>query len=300
MNRSTISAGFFHGGLPYNRFGWGPRIAVIFQGLWFENKPLTGFIARGQIGIYRFLNADYTSFLVTRRPDLPPGFSVRDMADDYAAMIRQEFDGPVDVIGVSLGGAVALQFAVDHPHLIRRLVIHSSAYTATELSQQAEQALARLAREGRWREAWAVFLRLTHIPPGHWYTSLAVEVISRALARVYAPRKLSDFVVSVEADVRFNIRDHLDEVQAPTLVVGGDRDPFYSPDLFRETAAGIRNAEFILYPGMGHPVSGKQFARDVLAFLRADTARSIGSGTERSDQAMPARPPLAASVGCES
>jgi hypothetical protein len=37
--------------------------------------------------------------------------------------------------------------------------------------------------------------------------------------------------------------------------------------LFRETAAGIPNARLVLYKGMGHPASGKQFGRDVLAFL---------------------------------
>jgi hypothetical protein len=36
-------------------------------------------------------------------------------------------------------------------------------------------------------------------------------------------------------------------------------------------SAGIPNARLILYPGMGHPASGKQFERDVLAFLRAES-----------------------------
>lgn len=48
----------------------------------------------------------------------------------------------------------------------------------------------------------------------------------------------------------------------------GERDPFYSPTLVQETAAGIPNARLILYPGMGHPASGRQFKQDVLAFLR--------------------------------
>lgn len=35
-----------------------------------------------------------------------------------------------------------------------------------------------------------------------------------------------------------------------------------------QPAAGIPNAQLILYPGMGHPASGKQFRQDLLAFLR--------------------------------
>jgi len=55
-------------------------------------------------------------------------------------------------------------------------------------------------------------------------------------------------------------------------VIAGDKDPFYSETLFRETAEGIPNAKLILYPGMGHPASGKQFRQDVLAFLEEDSA----------------------------
>lgn len=67
---------------------------------------------------------------------------------------------------------------------------------------------------------------------------------------------------------RFDFTKRLAEIVAPTLVIAGERDPFYSVELFRATAAGIPNARLVLYPGMGHPAAGKQFARDVLAFLR--------------------------------
>jgi pimeloyl-ACP methyl ester carboxylesterase len=83
-----------------------------------------------------------------------------------------------------------------------------------------------------------------------------------------APEDPSDVVVTIEAEDRFNFKDRLHEITATTLVVAGEEDPFYGPTLFRETAAGIPNARLILYPGMGHPASGKQFRQDVLAFLR--------------------------------
>ena len=78
-------------------------------------------------------------------------------------------------------------------------------------------------------------------------------------------------MITIEAEDRFNFKDRLAEITAPTLLVAGGRDPFYSEALFRETAAGIPNAKLILYPGMGHPASGKQFERDVLTFLREES-----------------------------
>ncbi|WP_428579261.1 hypothetical protein [Sphaerochaeta sp.] len=45
-------------------------------------------------------------------------------------------------------------------------------------------------------------------------------------------------------------------------------DYFYSPELFRETAAGIPNARLCLYAHMARPAGGKRFREDVLQFLR--------------------------------
>jgi pimeloyl-ACP methyl ester carboxylesterase len=47
---------------------------------------------------------------------------------------------------------------------------------------------------------------------------------------------------------KHDFQDRLAEIRAPTLVIAGARDPFYTEALLRETAAGIPNARLILYP----------------------------------------------------
>lgn len=254
-------AGFFPCGLPYNRFGRGPRPLVIFQGLMFENKPHSSLAAQ----MYNFLGQDYTAYSVLRKPGMPRGYTMRDMADDYAAMIREEFGEPVDVLGISTGGSLVQQFAADHPNLVRRLVIHSSAHTLSDPAKAAQLEVARLAGQRRWREAWAVLLRFM-LGAGA-LTRFQAGLASRLLS-LSKPADPADLVITVLAEDRFSFREELARIVAPTLVVAGERDPFYTPALFRETAAGIPNARLVLYPNMGHPAAGKQFARDVLAFLR--------------------------------
>jgi len=257
-------AGYFHSGLPYNRFGRGPRPLVVFQGLIFENKPQSGLVMQ----MYNFLRADYTAYSVLRKPGLPHGYTLADMADDYAVMIREEFGGPVDVLGVSTGGSIVQHFAADHPDLVRRLVIHSSAHRLSDPAKAAQLEVGRLAEQRRWREAWAVLLRfmLGPSPLARAQAGLASTILSLS-----KPADPSDLVVTILAEDQFAFRDQLAQITAPTLVIAGDRDPFYTPALFRETAAGISNAQLILYPGMGHPAAGKQFERDVRAFLREDS-----------------------------
>lgn len=263
MSNTQPAAGYFHSGLPYNRLGRGPRPLVIFQGLTFENKPQPGLAT----AMYRFLGGDYTVFNVLRKPGLPQGYTLQDMAADYAVMIRDEFGGPVDVIGVSTGGSIVQHFAADHPDLVRRLVIHSSAHRLSDPAKAAQLEVARQAGQRRWREAWAVLLRfmLGAGALARFQAGLASRLLSLS-----KPADPSDLIVTVLAEDRFSFREELARIAAPTLVIAGDRDPFYTPALFRETAAGIPDARLVLYPGMGHPASGKQFRQDVLAFLREE------------------------------
>jgi len=51
-----------------------------------------------------------------------------DMGDDMAAILQRLGYGPVDVMGYSMGGAVALRLAVQHPQSVRRLVIASATH----------------------------------------------------------------------------------------------------------------------------------------------------------------------------
>lgn len=271
LNRSRGSidtAGYFGSGLPYNRFGHGERVIVIFQGLLFENKPLTGAMARAFIGMYRFLQREYTAYIVTRRPHLPVGYSIRDMSDDYARTIREEFAFPVDIIGMSTGGSIALQFAADHPEMVRRLVIHSSAYRLGEVGKAGQLQLAAYARVGNWRSACALMLSFM-VPPDRWYSTGSVWLGS-LLMSLTAPKDSSDMITTIEAEDRFDFKGELAQIKAPTLVIAGDQDQFYSPVLFSDTARGIPDAQLILYPGAGHAPAGQQFSRDVLDFLRTD------------------------------
>lgn len=268
----STNAGYFRSGLPYDRLGHGPRPLVVFQGLVFENKPQSGMTFK----MYRFLGHDYTVYVVLRKPGLPQGYTLRDMADDYAAMIREEFRGPIDVIGLSTGGSIAQPFAADHPDLVRRLVIHSSAYTLSDRAKRLQLRVSELAQQGRWAQAYTVLFNT--VLPRAGIKRLILKPLLWLGAQVMAldvPQDPTDVVVTIAAEDQFNFKDRLAAITAPTLVVAGTQDPFYTPTLFHETAARIPNARLILYEGMGHPAGGKPFRHDVLTFLREDNPMQL-------------------------
>lgn len=264
MAKRRATAGYSANGLPYACFGNGTRNLVVFDGLDFRHKPPSGIMLRMSTGYLRGLTNDYRIYFVSRRPGLPPGYSLKDMSDDYAVMIRNELGGAIDIIGVSTGGAIAQYFAIDHPDLVRRLVLAMTGCRQTEQGKELLRKVADLARKRRRRAA---------------YSLLGTAIIRKGIARhvfkwfmwllgpLYIPADPSDGIVEIEADDRYNLSDRLDKIKADTLVIGGEEDFFYA---IRETAGKIPNARLVLYPNLGHNAMfarSRQFGEEIRTFL---------------------------------
>lgn len=273
-------AGYTRNGLPYNRFGSGSNPLLIFQGLAFENKPTSERMARFLSG-YGFLDAHYTIYVVGRKMGLPQGYSLTDMANDYAEMISGEFGYPVDVIGISTGGSIAQHFAADHPQWVRRLILHSAAHTLGAAGKAVQLQMASLARQQRWREVNVALFSFMLPRAGiqGLISRLALQPLSFCLPALLnmRPDDPSDLIITIAAEDQHRFRDRLPHIVAPTLLIAGEIDPFYAADLFYETAVGIPHAQLILYPDKGHLIAGTQFEQDIFTFLYNGTEGSTPS-----------------------
>jgi pimeloyl-ACP methyl ester carboxylesterase len=273
-NRKAI-AGYLYNDIPYNRIGHGDQNLIIFQGLInFENKPLPAYLNWLYERYYKYLGTDYTIYLVLPKHGLPSGYTMKNIADDYAQMIKKEFGKPVDIMGTSTGGSIVQHFAADHPELVRKLIIHSSAYTLSETSKKAQMKARNLASEHKWREAYAALFgpMFSKKEREGIFAKIQIVLITFIIEMILAllngvPKDPTDFIVTVEAEDKHNFKNRLREIKAKTLIVAGDQDPYYSIKLFQETADGIPDAELILYEGIGHPAGGNQFRKDIKNFL---------------------------------
>lgn len=261
--RRTIT-GYSSNGLPYTCIGNGERNLVIFGGLDFRHKPPSGIMLRMSTGYLRGLANSYKIYIVNRKPGLPPGYSMSDMADDYAVMIKNELGGVADIIGVSTGGAIAQHFAIDHPDLVRRLVLAMTGFRLTEEGKELSMKVADLARKGKRRAAsslmgTAIMRKGIAKHVFKWFMWL--------LGPIGIPIDPSDGIVEIEAEDRHDLSDRLDKIKADTLVIGGEDDFFYP---VRETARKIPDAKLVLYPNLGHNAMfarSHQFGEEIRAFL---------------------------------
>lgn len=261
-------SGVLPGGLPYRAVGDGPPV-VVFPGLTGDNADPTGRDRRTHLRPFTPLTRRFTVYLINRRPGLKPGTSLREIADDYAGVVRGHFGGPVDVIGVSTGGSIAQLFAADHADLVRRLVLVCSAHRLSEHGRRTQRRLASHTAAGRPRRGWAATgPALAATPTG----GIVLTALMWLFGKRMDPPDAADLLTTIDAEDSFDAAADLQRVRAPTLIIAGGRDRFYSQELFRRTAEAIPDARLHLYPRKGHVgvIAHRPVIREVLRFLATE------------------------------
>lgn len=119
--------GMLGGILPCFTLGSGPPL-VVLRGFTTTHDNPKGPARSFEIKMLRPLAEHFTVRACNRAPGLAPGTTMADVARQHAEALRAEFGGPVDVLGMSSGGSIALQLAADHPGVVRRLVLVGAAY----------------------------------------------------------------------------------------------------------------------------------------------------------------------------
>jgi pimeloyl-ACP methyl ester carboxylesterase len=250
------------GPLPYAALGDGPPVAVL-AGL----SPTAGFegdtMVRATAGPFAALARRL--FVFNRRPGLPRGMTMAEIAAEHAEALRAIGDGPVDVIGTSTGGSIAQQLAAEHPDVVARLVLVSTACRLGPLGKRLQRRVAARVRAGAEARALAVGAA-SLVPPGRG--QLAAGLVARLVGRRLVPGDLGDLATTIEAEDDFDLA-RLPAIRAPTLILAGRDDRFYAPELFAETARLIPGATLQLLDRRGHVtvMRDRRFREALAAFL---------------------------------
>ena len=143
------SRGTFANGMPYLRWGSGVKSLLFLQGGPGSAPPSPReFRLMGRM-FRPYVDAGYAVWIVSRRRHMRAGYTVSDMADDFAEVIRDELGGRVDVVyGLSYGGIIAQYLAAGHPDRAGRVVLVGAACEVSRLSVGSRQGAGRPDRGG--------------------------------------------------------------------------------------------------------------------------------------------------------
>jgi len=262
--------GMFANGMEYLTWGAGPKTLLFLPGGPGSGVP-QGMSARmARRWFDPFVEAGYTVWYVTRRRNMPPGYTVADMADDYAQAISDELGGRVDlVVGESYGGMILQFLAARHGESLGHVAVVVAAADVSEWGKEVDTRIAAALAEGDRAGVGRGFAE--YALPGdrsRWLRRVVGPWMGRSLlsGKNYPP---GDMLVEVEAEIAFDARPVLPDIAVPVVLLCGDSDRFFPQDLVEETAGLIPDCTLVTYEGLGHmkAATSRRVPEDVLAFV---------------------------------
>jgi pimeloyl-ACP methyl ester carboxylesterase len=206
-----------------------------------------------------------------------------EMGANAIAFIRALGLTEVDLLGLSIGGFVSQEVALQAPDLVRRMVLLATG------PRSAQGAVGGTPEGNRIFSA-------KYDPPDHLWLSVfftpspASQAAGRAFLERFRQRKkdrdpeVNDKVAAAQraaiedyATPRQRPYEHLKAIKQPTLIVGGSNDLIIYPVNSFILQQNLPNAKLLIYPDTGHGPHDRypeMFIRDVSEFLSASDAWS--------------------------
>jgi 3-oxoadipate enol-lactonase len=202
----------------------------------------------------------------------PAPFTIGDMADDAASVLRATGAAPATVVGMSMGGMIAQELAVRHPSLVERLVLVATRPPAPAHIPAAPAVLDReldqLLNTPRRSDALAAYFRSVWEPqsaPGFAARNpeLFEELAGQILERVTPRRAVLNQLRAIAA---WSGAGRLARITAPTTVVHGVADELIPVGNGMRLARMIGSTRYVELGDVGHliPLEAPEVLTDLI------------------------------------
>lgn len=213
------------------------------------------------------------------RSDKPPGaYTVPCLSEDVLALLDTLGVQDAHVLGFSMGGAVALQLAVDRPERVRSLMLVNTQ-ASFEVARWREQ-LMKLYRVGMGSERGLA--RMTRLLNRHCFPEPHQQGLRKEMTRRQLRNHTPSYLAAIQALAGWSVVPRLRDIHAPVLVVSGDKDYVPAEDRLAMVRQ-LRHGHFELVRNSRHATPYDQptvFNDLALSFLRDPAAYVRGLETE--------------------
>jgi pimeloyl-ACP methyl ester carboxylesterase len=203
-------------------------------------------------------------------------YSIRGFSGDIEALLDYLQLGPVHYVGLSMGGMIGFQLAVDAPHLLTSLTIVNSA---PEVKIKSAHDAWQYAK--RWGLARLVSMETIGKGLGkNLFPKPGQSELRHKIARRWAQNDKRAYLASFDAIVGWGVTERLSRIRCPTLIVTADKD--YTPVALKEAYIKlIPDARLQVIADSRHATPLDQpaeFNRILMAFIDSHSVRQTGAG----------------------
>lgn len=181
--------------------------------------------------------------------------SIEAMADDAVTFITALGLGTVDIFSFSLGGMIAQALLLEHPELVRRLVLTGTGPAGgKDIDKVARTTYYDILRATLTRSDPKEFLFFNRNTAGKRAATAFVERLKERTDDRDAPVSVKAFQTQLTAIKKWgrSTPENLSAITAPTLIANGDNDRMVPSTLSEDLHRRIPASELIIYPDSGH------------------------------------------------
>jgi pimeloyl-ACP methyl ester carboxylesterase len=181
--------------------------------------------------------------------------SIEAMADDAYTFIRALGFDKIDIFSFSLGGMIAQALVVEHPELVRKLVLTGTGPAGgKDIDKVAGTTYYDILRAALTRSDAKEFLFFNRNATGKPAAKAFVERLRERTVDRDAPIKVNAFRTQLNAIKKWgrSAPADLSKITQPTLIANGDNDRMVPSVLSEDLHRRITGSELIIYPDSGH------------------------------------------------
>jgi 3-oxoadipate enol-lactonase len=209
--------------------------------------------------------------------DYAGALTFSDYAHDLARVLDYFDAAKAHVVGLSMGGRIALDFAALYPARVLTLTLCDTHRGFSHFSEEARQDFVRLRKEPLLAggEPKDIAVPVAKSLAGPNITKEAFDQLVDSLSRLHK----QSYIKSIEASVAAADHGRLEDIRVPTHVIVGAEDRLTPPDVARQIAGSIPGAELTIIPDAGHLVNIEkptEFNQAAIRFLLSARARTSG------------------------
>ena len=227
--------------------------------MWYRTRPILA-------SCYRTIAFDNRG---AGRSDVPPGpYAISTMASDAAAVLDALGVETAHLVGASMGGMIAQEFALQYPKRVRSLVLACTAPGGPHAVQAEPEVIQMLfRREGSPKE------RAEAVVPFIYDVSTPRERIDQDLEALseWYPNS-TGYMAQLQGILGWEAYSRLPQIAAPTMVIHGMNDRLVPPGNADLIATRVRVAKLVKFPNAGHILMSDQpeaVHQAILEFLSA-------------------------------
>ncbi|HAV36454.1 MAG TPA: 3-oxoadipate enol-lactonase, partial [Massilia sp.] len=193
-------------------------------------------------------------------------YTMAELADDAARLLRELDTGPVVWVGLSMGGMVGQELALRHPSLVRALVLANTTSGYPEAARAVwEQRIATVREQGIEAIADAVMGRYFHDA----FRAEKAGTVARFRRRLTSTDP-TGYVGCCNAVGQVDTTGRLAQIKVPALVIAGELDQGTPVAMAQTLVDGISDARLVVLPDASHLSAIEQpaaFQRTVTGFI---------------------------------